>query len=162
MLAVERLREKSGLSALPYCTTLKTETRQQTNEKVVTATHFNTKCDAITYPEPLRKAAESTPVHTDIPETQVSSSATSRSGGDVLLPLVMTAAAPVATSYMQALKRSKPVIAAGAATALTGLIVGRKLLRDSLRTTQTKLTEAGGGYDKITDSETIRIREKMS
>ncbi|WP_226020133.1 hypothetical protein [Serratia symbiotica] len=162
LLAVERLREKSGLSALPYCTTLKTETRQQTNEKVVTATHFNTKCDAITYPEPLRKATESTPVHTDIPETRVSSSATSRSGGDVLLPLVMTAAAaPVATSYMQALK-SKPVIAAGAATALTGLIVGRKLLRDSLRTTQTKLTEAGGGYDKITDSETIRIREKQN
>jgi len=159
LLAVEQLSEESELSALPYCTTLKTETRQQTNEKVITATHFNTKCDAITYPEPLRKATKSTPVHTDIPETRVSSSATSRRGGDVLLPLVMTAAAPVATSYMHDLK-SKPFIAAGAATVLTGLIVGRQLLRDSLRTTKTRLTEPGVGYDKFTDFEMIRIKKK--
>lgn len=119
-LAVEKLRQESGLSDLLYCTNLKTETRQQTNEKIITNTYFNTKCDATVYPEPLRKAAESIPVQTDRPETQVSSAATGRSVGEPLLPLVITAAAaPVATSYIQALK-SKPVIAAGAAVGLTG------------------------------------------
>lgn len=71
-LAVEKLRQESGLSDLLYCTNLKTETRQQTNEKIITNTYFNTKCDATDYPEPLRKAAESIPVQTGRPETQVS------------------------------------------------------------------------------------------
>lgn len=161
-LAVEKLRQESGLSDLLNCVTRKSETRQQTNEKIITSTHFSTKCDATAYPEPLRKAAENIPVHTDTSETQVSSSATGRSGGDALLPLVMTGAAvaaPVATSYMQALK-SKSVIAAGAAVGLTGLTVGGKLLLDSLRATNAKPNEAGGVYDKYTASEAIRIRKK--
>ncbi|NEH05153.1 hypothetical protein GQQ19_19275, partial [Pantoea agglomerans] len=88
-LAVDKLREESGLSDLLYCVTRKSETRQQTNEKVITNTYFSTKCDATAYPEPLRKAAEITRVFPDIPDTQVTSSATGRSGGDALLPLVM-------------------------------------------------------------------------
>lgn len=121
-LAVEKLRQESGLSDLLYCTNLKTETCQKTNEKIITNTYFNTKCDATVYPEPLRKAVESRPVHTDRPETLVSSAATGRSGGDALIPLVITGAAvaaPVATSYIQTLK-SKPAIAAGVAVGLTG------------------------------------------
>lgn len=134
-LAVDKLRQESGLSDLLYCTNFKTETRQQTNENIITNTHFNTKCDAIDYPEPLTKGADSIPLHADITETQVSSAATSRSGGDALLPLVMTGAAvvPVATSYLQALK-SKSVIAAGATAALTGAGIGGKLLWDKLST----------------------------
>ncbi|WP_253379053.1 dermonecrotic toxin domain-containing protein [unidentified bacterial endosymbiont] len=133
-LAVEKLRQESGISDLLYCATRKTEARQQTNEKIITATHFNTKCDATVYPELLRKAAESIPVHTGIPETQVSSAATTRSGGDALLPLVMTGAVavPVATSYMQVLK-SKTVIAAGTTMGLFGLTVGGKALWNSLQ-----------------------------
>lgn len=132
-LAVEKLRLESGLSELLFCTNLKTETRQQTNEKVITNTHFNTKCDATVYPEPLTKEADRILIHTDIPETQVSSAATSRSVGEPLLPIVMTTAAiPVATSYIQALK-SRTVIAAGAAMGLFGLTVGGKALWNSLR-----------------------------
>lgn len=130
-LTVDKLRQESGLSDLLYCTTLKTETRQQTNEKVVTDTFFNTKCDATVYPEPLRNAANGIPVHTDIPETQVTSSTTSQGGGDVLLPLVMTSAVPMATSYMQALK-SKTVIAVGITAGLAGAGIGGKWLRDKL------------------------------
>ena len=106
-LAVEKLRQESGLSNLLYCTNLKAETRQETNDKVITNTHFNTKCDAIAYPEPLTKGADSIPVLTNIPETQVSSAAISRSDGDVTLPLMMagTAAVPVAISCMQTLKK---------------------------------------------------------
>ncbi|MCW1975803.1 UNVERIFIED_ORG: hypothetical protein FHW05_004714 [Pantoea agglomerans] len=118
-LALEKLRQESGLSDLLYCATSKTESRQQTNEKIITNTYFNTKCEATVYPEPLTKGADSIPAHTDIPETQASSAATSRGGDNTLLPLVMTGAvvAPVATSYMQALK-SKPVIAARVAAGL--------------------------------------------
>lgn len=127
-LTVEQLSQKSGLSALLHCTTDKTESSQQTNEKVVTITYFNTKCDTIADSEPLLKATDSTHAYRDIPETQMPTPATSRSGGDALLPLVMaTAAVPVATSYMQALK-SKLVIAAG----LTGLTLAGKLLWDRL------------------------------
>lgn len=108
-LAVEKLRQESGLSGLLYCATGKTETRQQTNEKIITNTHFNTKCDATVYPEPLTNVADSVLVYADIPKTQISSPATGRSSGDTpLRPLVATVAvAPVATSYMQALK-NKP------------------------------------------------------
>jgi len=128
-LAVDKLRQESGLSDLLYCINLKTETHQQTNEKNITSTHFNTKCDATVYPEPLSKAAKSASVYPDRPGTQVTSSVTGRSGGDALLPLVATAAAaaPVATSYMQALK-IKTFMAVGAAAGLTGLTVGGKLL----------------------------------
>ncbi|RJL52568.1 hypothetical protein D5071_07870 [Pectobacterium carotovorum] len=132
-LAVDKLRQESRLSDLLYCATQKTETRQKTNEKIVTAAHFNTKCDAITYPEPLTKKAENLAVHTDILEMPMSSPAAGRDSGDTLLPLVITAtvtaAAPV--SYMQALK-SKTVIATGLTAGLTGLIVGGKLLRDRI------------------------------
>ncbi|UIA90995.1 CyaA/EF/ExoY family adenylyl cyclase toxin [Erwinia tracheiphila] len=130
-LAVEKLRQESGLSDLLYCATSKTESRQQTNENIITSTYFNTKCDATDYPEPLTKGADSIPVHTDITETQVSSAATSRSGGDALLPLVMTGAVavPVATSYMQALKNKK-MIGAVSAFGLVGAIVGGKQLWD--------------------------------
>lgn len=85
-LAVEKFRQKSGLSDLQYCATCKTETRRQANEKVITNTYFNTKCDATVYPESLRKFAEKT----DIPETQVSSSATSLSGEVPDSPLLAT------------------------------------------------------------------------
>ncbi|WP_157961005.1 hypothetical protein [Rahnella sp. AN3-3W3] len=133
-LAVEKLRLESGLSELLFCTNLKTETRQQTNEKVITNTHFNTKCDATVYPEPLTKEADRILIHTDIPETQVSSAATSRSVGEPLLPIVMTTAAiPVATSYIQALK-SRTVIAAGAAMGLTGTAIGGTWLWNKLST----------------------------
>ncbi|QQG27494.1 hypothetical protein JFY74_15550 [Pectobacterium carotovorum] len=132
-LAMDKLRQESSLSDLLYCATRKTKTRQQTNEKIVTAAHFNTKCDAITYPEPLTKKAENLAVHTDILEMPMSSPAAGRDSGDTLLPLVITAtvtaAAPV--SYMQALK-SKTVIATGLTAGLTGLIVGGKLLRDRI------------------------------
>ncbi|MFP2693935.1 phosphodiester glycosidase family protein [Enterobacter ludwigii] len=138
-LAVEKFRQNSELSELQYCANLKTSTRQLTNEKVITNTYFNTRCDATAYPEPLMKAADSIPVHTNIPETQVSSAATDRSGGDALIPLVMTgtAMAPVATTYLQALK-SKTAIAAGAAVSLTGLVVGGKLLWNKLGTHNTE------------------------
>ncbi|WP_092878822.1 hypothetical protein [Izhakiella capsodis] len=112
-LAVDKLRQESGLSDLLYCTDVKTESRQRINEKVVTNAHFNTKCDAIAYPEPLTKETDSLPVHTEMPETQVTSAETSRSGGEALLPLVTGAAvASVTTPYIQALK-SKTTIAAG-------------------------------------------------
>lgn len=131
--AVEKLRQESGLSDLLYCTNLKTEARQQTNKKVITNTHFNTKCDATVYPETLTKEADSIPVHTDIPETQVSSAATSRSVGEPLLPIVMTAATVATTSpYLQALK-SKTAIVAGTTMGLFGLTVGGKALWNSLR-----------------------------
>lgn len=131
-LAVDKLRQESRLSDLLYCATQKTETRQQTNEKIVTAAHFNTKCDAIAYPEPLIKKAESLAVHTDILEMTVSSPAAGRDSGDTLLPLMITATAAAApVSYMQALK-SKTVIAAGLTAGLTGLILGGKLLRDRI------------------------------
>lgn len=143
-LAVDKLRQESGLSDLLYCATSKTESRQQTNEKVITNSYFNTKCDVTVYPEPLTKGADSIPVHTDIPETQVSSAATSRGGDNTLLPLVMTGAvvAPVATSYMQALK-SKPVIAAGVTAALTGAGSGGKWLWDKFSTHNPE----GSAYD---------------
>ncbi|MFC0139992.1 putative adhesin [Erwinia mallotivora] len=131
-LAVDKLRQESGLSDLLYCTNLKTETHQQTNEKVITNTHFNTKCDATVYPEPLTKGVESIPVHTDIPEIQVPSAATSRSVGEPLLPIVMTAATMATTSpCMQALK-SKPVIVTGGTLALGGIIGGGILLLNKL------------------------------
>lgn len=85
-LAVEKFRQESGLSDLQYCATCKTETRRQINEKVITNTYFNTKCDATVYPESLRKFAE----NTDIPETQVSSAATSLSGEVPDSPLLVT------------------------------------------------------------------------
>lgn len=85
-LAVEKFRQKSELSDLQYCATRKTETRRQANEKVITNTYFNTKCDATVYPESLRKFAE----NTDIPETQVSSVATSLSGEVPDSPLLAT------------------------------------------------------------------------
>lgn len=133
-LAVEKLRKESGLSDLLYCTNLKTETRQQTNEKFIVNTHLNTKCDATPYSEPLMEVVNSIPVHTDIPKTQVSSPATGRSGGDALLPLVITGTAvvPLATSYMHTLK-SKTAIAAGTTMGLFGLTVGGKALWNSLR-----------------------------
>ena len=140
-LAVDKLRQKSGLSDLLYCTDIKTESRQRINEKVVTNAHFNTKCDAIAYPEPLTKETDSLPVHADMPETQVTSAETSRSGGDALLPLVTGAAvASVTTPYIQGLK-SKTVIAAGAAMGLTGLTVGG-ILWNRFRTLE---PEAPGG-----------------
>ena len=85
-LAVNRLRQESGLSDLLHCTTRKTETRRQTSGEVITATHFNTKCDATVYPAPLMKATESTPVYTDMPVAPVSSSP----GRVVLPPLVVS------------------------------------------------------------------------
>ncbi|WP_279046100.1 hypothetical protein [Cedecea davisae] len=134
-LAVEKLRQESGLSDLLYCATSKTETRQQKNEKRVTDTHFNTKCDATVYPEPLKKGAESIPVHNDIPETQVSSAA-SHSVGEPLLPIVMTAATAATTSScLQALK-SKTAIAAGTTMGLFGLTVGGKALWDSFSSSE--------------------------
>ncbi|WP_143088822.1 dermonecrotic toxin domain-containing protein [Izhakiella capsodis] len=132
-LAVDKLRQESGLSDLLYCTDVKTESRQRINEKVVTNAHFNTKCDAIAYPEPLTKETDSLPVHTEMPETQVTSAETSRSGGEALLPLVTGAAvASVTTPYIQALK-SKTTIAAGTSLGLFGLTVGGKALWNSLR-----------------------------
>ncbi|MCT2386406.1 hypothetical protein [Erwinia pyrifoliae] len=128
--AVEKLRQKSELSAVAYCVSRKTETRQQTNGKVVTDTHINTKCDATVYPESLRKPAENTHVHTEKPETQVFSPATSRSGGEALLPLVMTAAA-LPNLYVQSVK-SKTVIAATGMAGLTGITMVGKLLWDKL------------------------------
>lgn len=138
-LAVDKLRQESGLSDLLYCVTSKTEARQEANDRVVTALHFNTKCDATDYPEALSKEVDSLPVHTDIPETGVTSQATGRSGGDALLPLVMAGAtaAPVTMSYMQALK-SKTGIAAGAVVSLTGLAVGGKFLWNKLATHNTE------------------------
>lgn len=130
-LAMDKLRQESSLSDLLYCATRKTKTRQQTNEKIVTAAHFNTKCDAIAYPEPLTKKAENLAVHTDILEMPMSSPAAGRDSGDTLLPLVITATAAAPVPYMQALK-SKTVIATGLAAGLTGLIVGGKLLRDRI------------------------------
>ncbi|MFP2423371.1 hypothetical protein ACLEXA_17805 [Pseudescherichia vulneris] len=124
-LAVEKLRQESGLSDLLYCTNLKTETRQQTNEKIITNTYFNTKCDATVYPEPLREAAESIPVQADRPETQVSSAATSRSVGEPLLPIVMTAATVATTSpYLQALKSKTVIIPAAVLLGVAGAGVG--------------------------------------
>lgn len=79
-LAVEKLRQESGLSDLLYCTTRKTETSHQTNGKVITDTYFNMKCDATAYPESMSKFAE----NTNIQKTQVSSATTSPSGKDVL------------------------------------------------------------------------------
>lgn len=115
-MVVEKLRQESGLSDLLYCATGKTETRQQTNEKIITNTHFNTKCDAIVYPEPLTNLADNVFVFTDTPKTQVSSPATGRSNRDT--PQVTTAAVtPIATSYIQALK-SKSGIAAGVVAGL--------------------------------------------
>jgi hypothetical protein len=60
-LAVKKLRQESGLADLLYCATSKSETRQQTNEKIITNTYLNTKCDATIYPEPL-KPLKSKPV----------------------------------------------------------------------------------------------------
>ncbi|HEN3636250.1 TPA: hypothetical protein U5E40_000820 [Yersinia enterocolitica] len=157
-LAVEKLRQESGLSDLQYCTNLKTETRQQTNEKVITNTYFNTKCDVTVYPEPLRKAAESIPVHTDIPETQVSSAATSRSVGEPLLPIVMTAATVATTSpYLQALK-SKTAIVAGTTMGLFGLTVGGKALWDSLSSSESiRNDEINSDLLKATDIDTQKL-----
>jgi hypothetical protein len=131
LLVVEQLGLKSGLSALSYCSTSKTETLQQTESVVVTATHLNTKCEATANPAPLMEVTKSTNA-----EAQISTSATGRSGGDALLPLVMTGAnmVPVATSYMQGLK-SKTVIAAGASVSLAGISVGA-ILWNKLRTQQ--------------------------
>lgn len=71
-LAVDKLRQESGLSDLLYCATSKTESRQQTNEKVITNSYFNTKCDATVYPEPLTKEPDSIPARNDIQERQIS------------------------------------------------------------------------------------------
>ncbi|HHV7357653.1 TPA: dermonecrotic toxin domain-containing protein [Morganella morganii] len=132
-LAVDKLRQESGLSELLYCATRKTETRRQTNEKIVTNSYFNTKCDATVYPEPLKNTVNNIPAHTGEPGTPSSPSATSRRGGDTLLPLVVAGAAvtPVATSYVQALK-SKTVIAAGTAMGVLGLTAGAKALWNSI------------------------------
>ena len=71
-MAVNKLREKSGLSDLLYCTDLKTETRQQTRENIITNSYFNTKCDATVYPVPLRKESDSIPARNGILERQIS------------------------------------------------------------------------------------------
>jgi len=128
-LAVDKLRQESGLADLLYCTTRKTETRQQANEKAVTTTHFNTKCDATVYPAPLMEATGSTSVYADRPEIQVSSPAAGRSNGEALLPMVMVGATavPVATPYIQSLT-SKTVIAAGATAGFVALTAGGKAL----------------------------------
>lgn len=138
-LAVDKLRRESGLSDLLYCTNHKAETRQQTNEKITTNSYFHTKCDVSAYPEPQMKTVESIREHADLLETQVSSAATSRSGGDAVLPLVMTGAviAPVATSYIQALK-NKPVIVAGTSMGLFGLAAGGKALWNSFSTSESR------------------------
>ena len=157
-LAMEKHRQKSGLSDLLYCTNLKTETRQQTNEKIITNTYFNTKCDATVYPEPLRKAAESIPVQTDRPETQVSSAATSRSVGEPLLPTVMMAATVATTSpYLQAMK-SKTAIVAGTTMGLLGLTVGGKALWDNLSSSESiRNDEINSDLLKATDIDTQKL-----
>jgi hypothetical protein len=58
-LAVENFRMKNGLSNLLYCNTSKTETRGQISDEIITDFHFNTQCDATTYPQPLMKNTES-------------------------------------------------------------------------------------------------------
>ncbi|AZE72371.1 Alkaline phosphatase [Pseudomonas synxantha] len=156
-LAVEQLREESGLSVLPYCTTFKAEIRQQTNEKEVTTTHFNTKCDAIAYPKPLINVTESIPVSKDIPETQVPSTADNLSGRNALTPLVMAVGAPMATSYIQALK-SKTVIATGATMGLVGLTVGGKaLLSRSISSEPTTQNESNFSFIKTDDIDIQKI-----
>ncbi|WP_224552595.1 putative adhesin [Pectobacterium versatile] len=158
-LAVNKLRQESGLSDLLYCATQKTETCQHTSEKVVTATHFNTKCDGIAYPEPLRKAAESIHVHTDISETQGFSSVTSRGGEDTLLPLVVTTVAvPVATSYIQALK-SKTTIAIGitAAASLTGAAIGGTLLWANRKSVEKEINKRGAESPDTTVPHDVEI-----
>lgn len=131
-LVMDKLRQENGLSNLLYCATRKTETCQQTNENVVTATHFNTKCDATVYPVPLWKAADMLTRHTDMPETQISSSATRQGREDALLSLVITGASvvPVAISYMGALK-SKSIIAVGSILGAVGVTSGEKFLWNS-------------------------------
>jgi hypothetical protein len=157
-LAVEKLRQESGLSDLLYCATSNTESRQQTNENIITNSYFNTKCDATAYPEPLRKAAESISAHTDIPETQVSSAATSRSVGEPLLPIVMTAATVATTSpYLQPLK-SKTAIAVGTTMGLFGLTVGGKALWDSLSSSESiRNDEINSDLLKTTDIDTQKL-----
>ncbi|MCX8962339.1 hypothetical protein EHW64_14660 [Erwinia psidii] len=101
-LAMEKLRQESGLTDLLYCATHKTETRQQTNEKVITDTYFNTKCDGIAYPEPLRKTAENTVVRKNEPETEIIPPVTNDGGDKPLLPVTgMAVALPVAASQMR-------------------------------------------------------------
>lgn len=158
-LAVEKLRQDSGLLDLLYCTNLKTSSRQQTNEKVITNMYFNTKCAATVYPEPLRKAADSISLHTDIVETQVSSSAIGRSGADALLPLVITGAAavPVATSYMQTLK-SKSVIVAGTTLGLVGLTAGGKALWRSFSSSELiRNDDRNSDFLRATDVDTQKL-----
>lgn len=157
-LVVEKLRHESGLSDLLYCAVSKTERRQQKNEKIITNSYFNTKCEATSYPEPLRKAAEGIPVYTDIPETQVSSAATSQSVGEPLLPIVMTTAAVATTSpCLQALK-SKTVIAAGTTIGLFGLTVGGKYLWDSFSSSESiRNDEINSELLKATDIDTQKL-----
>lgn len=158
-LAVDKLRQESGLSELLYCATRKTETRRQTNEKMITNSHFNTKCDATAYSEPLTKGTHHLSVHAGMRETQISSSATSQSGGDTLLPLVVAGAAvaPVATSYVQALK-SKTVIAAGTAMGLLGLTAGGKALWDRFSSPESiRNDDIKSDLLKVTDMDTQKL-----
>ncbi|WP_025152162.1 calcium-binding protein [Morganella morganii] len=158
-LAADKLRQESGLSALLYCTNLKTESRRQINEKIITNTYFNMKCEATAYPAPLTKGAHRISVHTGIRETQISSSATSQSGGDTLLPLAAAGAAvaPVATSYVQALK-SKTVIAAGTAMGVLGLTAGGKALWDSFSSPESiKNNEIKSDLLKATDMDIQKL-----
>ncbi|MEW5289246.1 hypothetical protein ABW286_08640 [Erwinia papayae] len=71
-LAVEIIRQKRGLSDLLYCTTSKTETRQQTSENIITNSYFDTKCDATVYPKPIRKEPDSIAGRNNILERQIS------------------------------------------------------------------------------------------
>ena len=169
-LAVDKLRQESELSDLLYCATRKTGTRQRAGEKVITETYFNTKCDATEYQYPLPLSIEdgNRAIHAEIRERPLSSAAAGQSGGDVLLPLVATAAAvPVVTSYRQALK-SKTVVAAGSVAALAGLSVGGKLLWDKFASGNTgkdgeshvkgNTTERA---DKIIQSDYLNIPEEV-
>ncbi|WP_261653597.1 scabin-related ADP-ribosyltransferase [Erwinia mallotivora] len=92
--AVNQLRQLSRLSDLAYCETQKTESRQQVNGDRVTATHFNTKCDATASPQPFVEVKEITVVSPDVPEKHVISSATGRSGGEAFIPEVKRKTAP--------------------------------------------------------------------
>lgn len=117
-LAVDKLRQESGISDLLYCTSSKTETYHKVNEKIINDTYLHTDCSATSNLGPLENKGDDSTLHIGTPDYQISSS---HSVGQTLLPLALAASVPVVTSYLQALK-SESASAVGVSIGGVGLV----------------------------------------
>lgn len=127
-LAMDKLRQASGLSQLMYCSHLSRETREQREGIRVTHLYFNSQCAAITEPQPLPPRL---PAVKAISDARPPAPGTLHKG---MMPLSLLGTAIgtlVTPSYLQT-PQSKALIAAKTLLGLVGLRLAEKRVFDSV------------------------------